>query len=132
MTADLLALLDELDAAREKSTPGPWVHNPTNGIHTPIGSCVATTHRHENAERRADAAAIVAAVNNLPKLTAALRAALDLAAQCEQEAAAVDQALGLFSRHDGVHMEMSRAASAKRDMANRIRTALKAGVQEES
>jgi hypothetical protein len=29
-------------------------------------------------------------------------------------------------------MEMSRAASAKRDMANRIRTALKAGVQEES
>lgn len=71
--SDLRKLLDDLDAAREKATPGEWVHNPVNGVHTPIGACIATSHRHDDEKRRADAALIVAAVNNLGPLVAIVR-----------------------------------------------------------
>jgi hypothetical protein len=126
--ARLLALLDELDAARDKATYG-W--NRLGGTHDRTVINYVGEHVCDTA-REVDAALIVAAVNALPKLTAALRAALDLAEQYEQEAAGVDQALRRFSRLDNVGMEMRRAASTKRDTAGHIRAALEAGMQEKS
>ena len=77
MTADLRALLDGLDAAWGKATPGPW--SPTDRsralIVRPDGRTVGTAVP-------ADVALIVAAVNALPKLTAALRAVLALDCTC--------------------------------------------------
>jgi hypothetical protein len=89
---DLTALLDELDAAREKATPGEWVTDERGWIdadlRTVIGPgdvecmshCYGGISRIEGDNLADDAALIVAAVNNLPKLTAALRAVLELAA----------------------------------------------------
>lgn len=63
---DVTVLLAELEAAREKALPGEW------------------TEADVHAANRDDAALIVAAVNSLPALTAALRAALDLADEYEE------------------------------------------------
>lgn len=30
-----------------KGTPAPWVQNGMNGVHTPKGSCIATTHLND-------------------------------------------------------------------------------------
>ena len=74
--SDLRKLLDDLDAARERSTTDvPWRQDSGYGedILTADGDQFGATGEP------ADAALIVAAVNALPKLTAALRAVLDLA-----------------------------------------------------
>jgi hypothetical protein len=76
-------LLDHLDAAYASASPGPWQYDPSEGdtvwdadVDRP--SIIALT-RDPYGHCEADAALIVAAVNALPKLTAALRAVLDLA-----------------------------------------------------
>jgi hypothetical protein len=79
VTADVRGWLRRLDETHQKATPGVWVHKPINGVHTPVGSCVAVTARHDDAYRLADAAAIVSAHNAVPALVAALTAVLDLA-----------------------------------------------------
>lgn len=38
----------------DRATPGPWVFNPRNGVHTKLGFCVATTHNDENTAADAD------------------------------------------------------------------------------
>lgn len=59
MSAELLReAAGVLRERAEMATPGTWVHNPINGVHTMIGSCIATTHRHVEDARRADAAYI--------------------------------------------------------------------------
>lgn len=61
MTTDLTRWLDELDAAREKATPGPWEQD--------IYEVLAPHHRLvAETGWRPDAALIVAAVNALPEL----------------------------------------------------------------
>jgi len=76
-------MLDQLDALRAAGTPGSW------GIDE-------GTLRHIDAEDQdglaetldaADAALIVAAVNALPQLTAAIRAVLDLALDFDGDSA---------------------------------------------
>lgn len=150
MTRDLLALLDQLDALRRNGTPGTWGVGNETDIVTEVEQTSRGSYRYRYevarlddwrdqasgrptssdddddnpAQAQEDAALIVAAVNHLPKLTAALGAVLDLAAQYEQEAARVDEALKSFTRHDDVCMELSRSASANRNTANRIRTAI--------
>lgn len=85
MTADVLALLDQLDQAREKATPGEWSvatsERAAGGAYIdadprPVG-CPPPWVGH--ASRVTDAACIVAEHNALPALTAAVRAALVLA-----------------------------------------------------
>lgn len=86
--ADLTVLLDQLDAARAKATPGEWEQHGGDPSYV-IGAVghedgeyldVADTaaFRKGSAQEAADAACIVAAVNALPRLTAALRAVLAL------------------------------------------------------
>lgn len=70
-------LLDQLDALREATDPHPvlpWHVDPQDDhrIATRLGGGVCSTYLP------ADAALIVAAVNHLPELTAALRAVLDM------------------------------------------------------
>lgn len=77
MTADVLALLDQLDQAREKATPGPWTSDEYGLISGPDAPA-DVDHWIASGIAPDDQAAIVAAVNALPALTAALRAALDL------------------------------------------------------
>lgn len=72
--SDPRRLLDDLDAAREKATPGPW---RTGGS----GIVAGLEYVASGVRTDPDAALIVAAVNNLPRLTAAIRAVLDLAEQ---------------------------------------------------
>lgn len=63
--------LTERARAREMLTgitPGPWEQNGINGVHTPDGSCVATTHQVAGRQRKADAEFIAAA----PQLVADL------------------------------------------------------------
>lgn len=92
MTTELTRWLDELDAAREKATPGPWQYDPE----TP-GEVWDSDERYPHVlggcEESADAALIVAAVNALPELIrlareryAIERAVLDLADQDEKVA----------------------------------------------
>jgi hypothetical protein len=92
VTADLLRLLNELDAAREKATPGPWFVYWESRIDTqgpPL--CKGQVTLTRSVAPPVDAALIVAAVNALPKLTAALRAVLVL---CEEEDAESEPAYG--------------------------------------
>lgn len=56
--AELRKAAQKLRAAAVPTTQGPWMHNPINGIHTKSGTCVATTARHDDVARRADAAYI--------------------------------------------------------------------------
>lgn len=61
----------------DAATEGPWERTGRNGIHTPIGSCVALTHRHDPEQRQDDAEFIAAARGAVPALldeNAALRA----------------------------------------------------------
>lgn len=126
-------LLDQLDALRAKATPGPW--------HVGYESCdeFACGHpdypcelvgpkrtdpspnfpQYDNRVSEiaqltdADAALIVAAVNHLPHLTAAIRAVLDLADEMEAPVAGLTGPVGpLAPLYDG------------RDVAFRIRAAL--------
>lgn len=70
-------LLDQLDQAHAAATPGPWRRNSQPGVifgdgrDKPMPIAAGYT--------RPDAALIVAAVNHLPQLTAAIRAVLDFA-----------------------------------------------------
>jgi hypothetical protein len=80
--ADLLALLDQLDAAREKATPGEWregAAHPYVYAESPGCPVVADCYGPANL------ALIVAAVNALPILTAALRAVAELAEELQRE-----------------------------------------------
>lgn len=81
---DTEALRKLADAATE----GPWVQNGRNGIHTPIGSCVALTHRHDDDERKADAEFIAAAREAVPALLDALAAAEHRATRAEAQSEA--------------------------------------------
>jgi hypothetical protein len=83
----VVTLLDELDRLREAATPGPWV-NDSHEIHQGIpgfmdvpnvGQWIGETCRVDDPRSDADAALIVAAVNAVPRLTAALRGVLALA-----------------------------------------------------
>lgn len=94
--------LDEIEARANAATDGPWVHNPINGVHTPIGSCVATTHRHDIGERRNDAAFIAASRTDVPALVAALRAVL----------VEVDGIEGLATEHGRLDFDPSHKAMA--------------------
>lgn len=62
--------LNEIQARLDAATPGPWVHNPRNGIHKPNGHCVATTHSGTSYDddRLYDAAFIAAARDDIPFL----------------------------------------------------------------
>ena len=77
---DVRAWLDELDAAREKATAGPW---QVDGEHLIVDG--RRFYLIAKGVDNADAALIVAAVNALPRLTAAVRAALDLADELDEE-----------------------------------------------
>lgn len=84
MSADPTSLLDALDAARAEATPGPWEVLPDEGIWASsptddFGTFVTTLEDLPDS----DAACIVAEHNNLPRLTAALRAVLALADEHE-------------------------------------------------
>jgi hypothetical protein len=76
--SDLGKLLDDLDAARAEATPGPWAQQ--NGARHLVygnpdeGMFVCAAGNADYPGPIADAALIVAAVNALPRLTAALRA----------------------------------------------------------
>jgi hypothetical protein len=98
VSADVLALLDELERARAEATPGPW-RLSTEEAGEPYPGLLGYNARdeivvaytgliplepHEEADARSDAALIVAAVNALPRLTAALRAVLELADEYER------------------------------------------------
>jgi hypothetical protein len=81
--------LDALDQAHAAATPGPWIsdshelYQAIPGLPDISGDWLGETCRIEgdphHATSDADAALIVAAVNALPGLTAALRAVLALA-----------------------------------------------------
>jgi hypothetical protein len=104
MSADLLHEAAEVLRERaEAATPGTWIHNPINGIHTVIGSCVATTHRHVEDARRADAA-YIATIH--PTVGLALADLLDAAAE------------GLARR--GVTARITRAESDATSLARLI------------
>ena len=103
VSTDLRKLLDDLDAAREKATPGEWGcywddHIGSGVERLPSGgftvdhfvTLVADEDYRADTDNKTnptwpgeDAALIVAAVNNLPKLTAAVRAVLDVADEWE-------------------------------------------------
>jgi hypothetical protein len=81
--ADPAALLDQLDALHDDATnPAPYFIDPKHAqdVLNRQGSSIAETAWPE------DAVLIVAAVNALPQLTAALRAALALADQFSEQA----------------------------------------------
>jgi hypothetical protein len=78
-------LLDQLDALRAAATPGEWRHEHNDygdewwfGGETRGGEEVINDQIVTGADHSADAELIVAAVNALPRLTAALHAVLDL------------------------------------------------------
>jgi hypothetical protein len=75
-TTDPRALLDALDEAHTKATPGPW---EADGFLVLPGYWGDTPPVLARTNDNTDAAAIVAAHNALPALTAAVRAGLALA-----------------------------------------------------
>lgn len=93
------AWLDRLDQLRAEATPGPWfawdrgvgwhlaVEDPDGPTNDEYGrpELLPEGDRTDLA-RGEDAALIVAAVNDLPKLTAAIRAVLELADELDKEA----------------------------------------------
>jgi hypothetical protein len=90
VTADpgaLTTLLDQLDELRAKATPGPWSEAPWSDTVVLPATWAAEAVLPEDrgpfaaiyATSDADAALIVAAVNAVPQLTAAVRAVLELA-----------------------------------------------------
>ena len=107
-------LLDQLDQARAAATPGPWQVEsgdvwtvPEFDLHRfdVMGEQVAKTDLVD-----ADASLIVAAVNHLPQLTAALRAVLALADERDRNGVdidpddvitAVEQALTTHTNQEG-------------------------------
>ena len=110
--------LDELDAAREKATPGPWRKGALQYVYAEgPGSPVVADEVGS-----ADAALIVAAVNAVPALTSALRAVADLADEWEAEARRHDDAepvttedlhrMILAAKHCRAHARDLRAALA--------------------
>ena len=68
-------LLDQLDAAHEKAAPGEWEHLAGEGVWVADEALGFGTFVTQDVDEET-AALIVAAVNALPKLTAALRAVL--------------------------------------------------------
>lgn len=66
---------DEIRALCEAATPGPWVQNGRNGVHTPRGSCVALSHGADGASPEHDAEFIAAARSLVPSLLARVEAA---------------------------------------------------------
>jgi len=130
MTPDLRALLDGLDAALAKATPGPWAqqNGAPNFVYgdPEVGIFVCDTGHDVLADGQptADAALIVAAVNALPALLAAVRAAADLAGE-------LDGHVMPRSFHPaGTHSD--GASSAYADAAVRLRAALSAALPEAS
>lgn len=87
------AWLQQLDELRAAATPGPW--EPWTGSYggvgasTPDGDIVLdystwVDNPEDHRQAQALTALIVAAVNNLPQLTAAIRAVLELADELDQ------------------------------------------------
>jgi hypothetical protein len=70
--------LRDVEARAEEATEGPWVQNGINGVHTPVGSCVALSYRHDDTERKANAQFIAASRTDVPAMAAAIRAVLAL------------------------------------------------------
>lgn len=68
-------LLRKLEVLREKSTPGPW-RQPSWWLNA-IDTYKSARTGFVQAQNPADVALIVAAVNALPRLVAAVRAVLD-------------------------------------------------------
>lgn len=87
-------------ALSEAATAAPWVQNGMNGVHTPVGSCIATTHRHVDEQRKANAEFIAAARTLLPALAKALGDVLALADDLDERGrpGAGDSALDAASR----------------------------------
>jgi hypothetical protein len=82
-TTDLTGWLDSLEEARKAATPGPWFAWD-RGVGwmialDPGGDRVLPEGMRTDLARQEDAALIVAAVNALPELVAALRGVLALA-----------------------------------------------------
>lgn len=125
--------LDELDAAREAATPGPWfawdrgvgwhlaVEDPTGVNHLPGRPHLVPEGSRTDLARAEDAALIVAAVNALPVLTSALRAVADLADELDEAAKRADDAEPVTS--DDL-TRMILGARFSRDHAARIRAVL--------
>ena len=87
MNADVAGdVLAEIEGRAEAATPGPWVHNGVNGIHTRIGACVAISHVHEDQRRWEDATFIAAARTDVPRMAEALRAVLKALDQLRDDA----------------------------------------------
>jgi hypothetical protein len=93
---DTAAFLDRLEALHAQATPGPWSQHPSDGEYVIAGVTdndgefdyavdVCDTYTFRKANPAADAAAIVAAVNALPLLVAAVRAAYALAEAWETD-----------------------------------------------
>lgn len=112
--SDLRQTLDQLDALHAAATVGPWEQHGGDPSYV-IGAVgheegeyldVADTAAFHKGwtQENADAALIVAAVNHLPHLTAAVRAVLDLADELDEI--------------DSIHFR------AYEDAADRIRAAL--------
>jgi hypothetical protein len=108
----LTEYLDQLDQAHAEGTPGPWrLDDDTDGCghvvsDRPTGTAAYVAEPHSS---YADGALIVAAVNALPELIAALRAVL---AECE--ALEDDRSVGIEGDYT--------------DSAFRIRTAITAAL----
>lgn len=121
MTGDVRSWLDELDALRAAGTDGPWfawnrgvgwhlaVEDPAGVDHLPGRPHLVPEGLRTDLARPEDAALIVAAVNNLPRLTAIVRGLTDLADELE-----TDASLGFDNT----------------DAADRIRAVLNAGAEQ--
>lgn len=84
MTADpARALLDQLDAAQQAATPGPWHVMRSNDERRAYAITAGRIVTDSAGCSVADAAAIVAEHNALPALTSALRQLADLADEWE-------------------------------------------------
>jgi hypothetical protein len=137
MSLDISQFLDELDRARAEATPGPWAQHPDDGAYI-IGEVGEGPDGPEwldvgdtggrppgyPGSAHADAALIVAAVNAVPRLTAALRAVLTVAVDLDRDADY--HSLAAVGSHDhGVH-------EAQGDAADRIRDAITAALSPEA
>jgi cell division protein ZapA (FtsZ GTPase activity inhibitor) len=99
MTANITDRLDEIERLRAAATPGPWETTAWGGTdHDGEGWAEYGVRLDDRGpvilgydeQAQADAALIVAAVNAVPELVAAVRAVLALADRWDQVAIAAD------------------------------------------
>ena len=121
MSAEIRVLCGELEEAISKATPGPWQYDPSEGdtvwdADEQRPSIIALA-RDPYGHCEDDAALIVAAVNALPTLTAAVRAVLDLCDEADEKVRRAVPASGaerlIASGHHTVHVGRLRRILAE-------------------